>query len=85
MELGRRNRGAAGVQEMGLGMVVKICQPLKFAILTLASFHLWKKSHGIFRCTQPRHYQHDFGPSVQVPGWVDKCIPGEPEGGACKN
>jgi len=27
------------------------------------------------------HYQHNFGPSVQLPGWVDKCIPGEPEGG----
>jgi len=27
------------------------------------------------------HYQHDFGPSVRLPGWVDKCIPGKPEGG----
>ena len=27
------------------------------------------------------HYQHNFGPSVQLPGWVDKCVPGKPEGG----
>ena len=83
-ELGRRNDGAAGVQEMGLGMVVKIVNTWNLRFSLLPHF-MCEKMHGIFRCTRPRHYQHNFGPSVQLPGWVDKCIPGEPEGGACKN
>ena len=30
---------------------------------------------------QLRKYDHSFGPSVHVNGWVDKCVPGEPKGG----
>ncbi|CAE7663864.1 GAS2 [Symbiodinium sp. CCMP2592] len=26
-------------------------------------------------------YDHSFGSSVQIAGWVDKCVPGEPKGG----
>mmetsp|Transcript_26370 Transcript_26370/g.62874 ORF Transcript_26370/g.62874 Transcript_26370/m.62874 type:complete len:605 (-) Transcript_26370:63-1877(-) len=26
-------------------------------------------------------YDHSFGPSVHVAGWVDKCVPGDPKGG----
>lgn len=26
-------------------------------------------------------YSHNFGPSVKLPGWVDKCVPGDPKGG----
>eukprot|EP00439_Symbiodinium_sp_Y106_P032691 s2090_g3.t3 len=27
------------------------------------------------------HYDHSFGSSVQVEGWVDHCVPGHPKGG----
>ncbi len=38
----------------------------------------------LWQLPNPRHYKHNFGPSVQLPGWVDKCVPGKPEGGAWK-
>ncbi|CAE7532198.1 PGA4 [Symbiodinium microadriaticum] len=54
------------------------------ALLTVATWRVTGKrffAKGVAYNPRNERYDHSFGSSVQVEGWVDHCVPGHPKGG----